>query len=234
MDEVHERALRTDGDGYYTRNYAGIGTIADPVFEQMQLLHRVQPIRSVFEIGCTTGFRLEKARSAFGARCAGLEISPAAVSEARERYPNVDVREGTAPRDMAQWESSSFNVVVVGHVLYLLPRAELFELAAAVDRILTDGGHIIVMDFLSPFAHHSRYSHHSDLSVFKHDPSAPWVWSPTYQLVSRQVYSLADIPSSSADPRSWQTVDVVRKLSVANSYPERSAHPSVHDESGAV
>jgi len=234
MDEIHERALRTDGDGYYTRNYAGIGTIADPVFEQMQLLHRVQPIRAVFEIGCTTGFRLEKARGAFGARCAGLEISPAAVAEARERYPSVDVREGIAPRDMAQWESSSFDVVVVGHVLYLLPREALFALAAEVDRILADGGHIIVMDFLSPANHHSRYSHHSDLSVFKHDPSGPWVWSPTYQLVSRQVYPLADVPSSSTDPRSWQTVDVVRKLAVADAYPERSAHPSVHDEPGAV
>jgi SAM-dependent methyltransferase len=234
VDEGQERALRTDGDGYYARNYTGIGTIADPIFDQMQILNQVRPIQSVFEIGCTTGFRLEKARAAFGARCAGLEISPTAVAEAHERYPAVDVREGTAPRDMRHWESSSFDVVVVGHVLYLLPRSDLFALAAAVDRLLVDGGHIIVMDFLSPDAHHSRYSHHPELSVFKHDPSGPWVWSPTFELVSRQVYPLADVVSSVVNPRSWQTVDVVRKLNMVDGYPERPAHPSVHDDPGAA
>jgi len=103
MTPEQEQALAQDGDGYHQRNYAGIGTIADPAFEQMQILHQVSPIQSVLEVGCTTGFRLEKARKAFGAQCSGIEISPSAVAEGLELYPEVELRVGAAPRDLKHW-----------------------------------------------------------------------------------------------------------------------------------
>ena len=65
--------------------------------------------------------------------------------------------------------------------------------------------------------------------MFKHDPSAPWLWSPTYTLVSRQVYDLADNPTSGRDPRAWQTVDVLRKLTIDEAYPQMVSLPSVHE-----
>lgn len=234
MREHLEHALRHDGDGYHSRNHAGIGTIADPVFAQLELIHRVRPITSVLEIGCTTGFRLERARTAFGAACAGLEVSPAAVAEGRERYPDVDLHEGIAPRDLERWSGTSFDVVIVGHFLYLLPREELFALAAAVDRLVADGGHLVVMDFFSPAPTSAPYAHHPDLRVFKHDPSLPWQWSPTYCLVSRQVYELADEPVAFQDARAWQTVDVLRKLSSSEAYPPAPTLPSIHEPRGAV
>lgn len=229
MHEVHERALQQDGDGYHSRNYAGIGTIADPAFEALQLVHRVRPITSVLEVGCTTGFRLEKARLEFGARCAGLEVSPAAVEEGRRRYPEVQLEQGLAPRDLATWDGQAFDVVIVGHFMYLLPREDLFALAAAVDRLVAPGGHLVVMDFLHPTPMGAPYSHHADLRVFKHDPSAPWLWSPTYALVSRRVYDVSEDPAVCADPRAWQTVDVLRKLTVDEAYPPTATLPSVHE-----
>lgn len=234
MREIHEQALRDDGDGYHTRNHAGIGTIADPAFSALELLHRVSPIGSVLEIGCTTGFRLEKARVAFGARCAGLEISPSAVEEGRTRYPQVQIELGAAPRDLDRWAGEQFDVVIVGHFEYLLPREELFGLAAAVDRLVVDGGHIIVMDFLHPTPMSADYRHHRDLRVFKHDPSAPWLWSPTYTLVQRQVYDVSESPEACVDPRAWQTVDVLRKLSVDEAYPPLPTLPSVHEREGSA
>ena len=234
MKEELERALQQDGDGYHARNYSGIGTIADPAFEAMQLIHRLAPIGSVLEIGCTTGFRLEKARVALGARCVGLEISPAAVSEGRERYPEVHIELGAAPRDLDRWPDEQFDVVIVGHFEYLLPREELFGLAAAVDRLVVDGGHIIVMDFLHLTPMSADYRHHPDLRVFKHDPSAPWLWSPTYTLVQRQVYDVSESPEVCADPRAWQTIDVLRKLSADEAYPPLPTLPSVHEREGSA
>lgn len=234
MREQLEHALRRDGDGYHARSHAGIGTITDPVFAQLELIHRVRPITSVLEIGCTTGFRLARARTAFGATCAGLEVAPAAVAEGRERYPDVDLREGVAPRDLEHWAATTFDVVVVGHFLYLLPREEVFALAAAVDRLVVDGGHLVVMDFLSPTPTSAPYAHHADLRVFKHDPSLPWQWSPTYFLVSRQVYEIAENPVAAQDPRAWQTVDVLRKLSSDEAYPQAATLPSVHEPRDAV
>ena len=229
MLDRQESALRDDGDGYHARNHACIGTIADPVFNQMALINRVRPTHTILEIGCTTGFRLEKARLAFGAECAGLEVSPAAIDEGRARYPHVQLELGLAPRDLSQWAGRSFDIVVVGHFQYLLPREELFGLAAAVDSLVAPGGHVIVMDFLHPQPISATYKHHADLTVFKHDPSAPWLWSPTYTLVSRQVYDLADNPTSGRDPRAWQTVDVLRKLTIDEAYPQMVSLPSVHE-----
>ncbi len=61
MKPEESAALAADGDRYHRVNYDGIGTIADPAFAQMEIIHAVSPIRSVLEIGCTTGFRLDKA-----------------------------------------------------------------------------------------------------------------------------------------------------------------------------
>ena len=228
MREAQEEALRVDGDGYHSRNHPGIGTIADPAFEALALIHQVRPVTSVLEIGCTTGFRLEKARVAFGSRGVGLEVSPAAVAEGSSLYPSLDLRVGVAPRDLSLWAGESFDVVIVGHFQYLLPREDLFSLAAAVDALLSPGGHLIVEDFLHPHPVSSDYRHHEDLRVFKHDPSAPWLWSPTYTLVSRRVYDVSEDAASCVDPRAWQTVDVLRKLTVSEAYPAAPTLPSVH------
>ena len=56
------QALESDGDGYLYRNRAGIGTIADPVTDAVLEIHAMSPIGRVLEIGCSTGFRLEKLR----------------------------------------------------------------------------------------------------------------------------------------------------------------------------
>lgn len=239
MDPSAEEALRRDGDRYHRVNHDGVGTIADPAFEQIVLCHGVSPVRSVLEVGCSTGFRLAKAAAELGARVAGLEASADAVAEGRARHPELDLRCGIAPRDLAWWEGERFDIVVIGHLLYLQPREVLFPLAAAVDGLLADGGHLIVEDFLAPTPASVPYRHDPGLRVFKTDPSAPWTWSPTYQLVSRTVYgiatdadprfSLSSGLATQVDPMAWQTVDVVRKLRAPEAYPERPSLPSVHD-----
>lgn len=230
MHEDQAAALTADGDGYHSRNYAGIGTIDDPAFDLLAMLHEIEPLTSILEVGCTTGFRLEKARTAFNAHCVGLEASAAAVDEGRRLYPAIDLAQGVAPRDLSQWGGQQFDVVILGHFTFILPRESLFELAARVDGLVRPGGHLIVMDFLYPHAMSAPYTHHDDLRVFKHDPSAPWLWSPTYALVSRQVYPLARNLSDGKNPQSWQNIDVLRKLRVDEAYPTAVTLPSVHDD----
>jgi len=229
MTPEERAALATDGDRYHTMNYSGIGTIADPVFQQMHVINTVSPIDSVLEIGCTTGFRLEKARREFNARCSGIELSPNAVAEGKTKFPDLDIRLGAAPADLDQWNGDTFDVIVVGHLLYLLPRSELFALAAAVDRLLAEGGHLIVMDFIYHRDTVSTYVHQGNLQVFKGDPSRPWSWSPQYFLVHRDVYPLAGAPSTQQFSWQWQTVDVLRKLSIVDSHVRVEPPSSVHE-----
>lgn len=228
MDPQQEAALQRDGDGYHKRNHAGIGTIADPVFDALTLIHSVRPIYSVLEVGCTTGFRLNKVNKSFGAVAVGVEVSPASVAEGRDLYPNIELIQGLAPRDLPSPDTRTFDVVVLGHFQYLLPRSDLFEVAYRVDRLLTDGGHIVATDFFFNTPMSTEYAHTSDLEVFKEDPTSPWTWSPTYTLVSRSTYSLASDLSTQQDESNWQTLDVVRKHAVAHAYPRRPSPPSIH------
>ena len=221
-------ALARDGDRYHRVNYEGIGTIADPAFSQLEVIHAVSPIGSVLEIGCTTGFRLGKAQRAFGAQCAGLEASVAAVNEGKEKYPRVDIRQGIAPQDLDQWSGSKFDVVVVGHLLYLLPRSVLFQFAAQVDSLLADNGHLIVEDFIYHRDSVAEYTHQESLSPYKGNPSGPWSWNPQYFLVHRNVYPLCSDAVSQREPNQWQSIDVLRKLPAGVAYEKVQAPSSVH------
>jgi SAM-dependent methyltransferase len=226
-------ALTADGDRYYLANHKGIGTIADPAFSQMEVIHSVSPIGSVLEIGCTTGFRLDKAQRAFGAQCAGLEASDSAVAEGAEKYPQIDIRQGIAPQDLNQWSGSKFDVVVVGHLLYLLPRSVLFEFAAEVDSLLADNGHLIVVDFFYHRNTVAPYAHQDSLLLYKGDPSGPWSWNPQYFLVHRDVYPLRVEANSQREPNQWQSIDVLRKLSESQAYENVNSPKSVHALEGS-
>jgi len=221
-------ALAADGDRYHRVNYDGIGTIADPAFTQMQVINSVAPIRSVLEIGCTTGFRLDKAQREFSASCNGLEASPAAVVEGQARYPQVDIRQGVAPADLNQFAGSTFDVVVVGHLLYLLPRSDLFEFAAQVDSLLGENGHLIIVDFIYHRDTVATYAHQDSLQLYKGDPSQPWSWHPQYFLVHRDIYPLHADGSSQNEPNQWQSIDVLRKLPLTQAYENVNSPASVH------
>lgn len=241
MDEKVSNALKSDGDRYHLVNHDGVGTIADPLFDKLRIIHQVSPITSILEVGCSTGFRLEKSRVEFGAKCFGVEASAEAVNEGRESFPQLTLVNGVAPDVLTQWADETFDVVTLGHLLYLLPRESLFALAAQVDRLLRPGGHLLVEDFFSTSPSSSDYRHTSVLKVFKSDPTAPWTWSPTYTLVSRSVYelstqadprfSLSNGLTTQGDSRAWQTLDVVRKNEVLEAYPEKVGLPSIHDTS---
>ena len=164
-----------------------------------------------------------------GADCHGLEASQDAVHEGRAAYPLLHLEQGLAPDDLAQWTGSTFDCIILGFFTYLLPRPALFSLAAAVDELLADNGHLIVFDFFSPAPMSSPYAHHPALTTYKSDPSAPWLWSPTYRLVGRSVYPLHEDAGLNSDPGNWKTLDILRKLPVESAYPASTAIRSVHD-----
>jgi hypothetical protein len=105
----------------------------------------------------------------------------------------------------------------------------LFQLAAKVDSLLSDGGPLIISDFIAHLDTVSSYSHHEFLHVFKGNPSAPWSWHPQYFLVHRNVYPLSVDPSSQREPNQWQSIDVLRKLSVDQAFQSVPRPASVHD-----
>jgi SAM-dependent methyltransferase len=213
-------SISREADAYYVRNVDQNKPVSDPMMPALQRIHAVRPMQSVLEIGSNTGWRLDGIRSGLGVvKVCGVEASHLAVDEHQATYPDIPVVRGVAPQVLSSFPAGSFDTVIVGFLMYLLPRDLLFTFAAEVDRILADDGHVVIEDFLHPTAVSRDYTHDDQLRVFKHDPSAPWSWSPTYSLIDRQLIEHEAHTVDNADPSRWITVDVLRKHPLTTAYP---------------
>ena len=217
---VMNSPILEDADAYYLRNAEQHKPSTDPMLPCLQRIHKINKIRSVLEVGSNTGWRLEGIRETFNTpTVTGVEASSLAIEEHRATYPHIPVIHGVAPDALSSFPDGRFDTVIVGFLMYLLPRNMLFQFAAEVDRILMDGGHIVIEDFLHPTPSSRDYTHHNQLKVFKNDPSIPWSWSPTYTLVDRQLIEHEAHVVNNADPSRWISIDVLRKHGLDVAYP---------------
>ena len=203
--------LNSEGDGFYRRNHrdlseAGMRAQDDQIIRCLRTL-AVKPKR-ILEIGCSNGWRLELMRREFGAECFGIDPSAEAVSEGGATYPGVSLLTGTAER--LPYESGSFELVIFGFCLYLCDRQDLFAIAAESDRVLADGGFLIILDFYPPLPYRNRYKHFNGLYSYKMDYAAMFLWNPTYTLASRLVF--ADRGSDWINPDERLSVAALRKV----------------------
>jgi SAM-dependent methyltransferase len=213
-------SISREADAYYVRNVDQNKPVSDPMLPALKRIYAVRPMQSVLEIGSNTGWRLDGIRSGLGVvKVCGVEASQLAVDEHEATYPDIPVVRGVAPQVLSGFPAASFDTVIVGFLMYLLPRDLLFGFAAEVDRLLADDGHIVIEDFLHPTPLSRNYTHDDQLRVFKHDPSAPWSWSPTYSLIDRQLIEHEAHTVDNADPSRWITVDVLRKHPLTTAYP---------------
>jgi hypothetical protein len=224
--EPFESVISEDSEKYFVRNSGAREKVRDPVLEAVKLISRSVRINAVMEIGCESGARLEKIRKITGANCTGLEASRSATELGQIQYPKVKFLQGVAPKDLMNPElvsdSSSFDCIILGFVSYLIPRNEIFLLSAYIDGLLENGGHLIIFDFVYPRHIRRDYVHDARLSTFKTDPSACWTWSPTYFLANREIYLDPNEDENFLEPRTWMTVDILRKFDADYAFPLES------------
>lgn len=159
------------------------------------------------------GRHLFRALREFGCSATEVEASLTATESAKKRFPQIEVDHGVAPSGLEDLAvDRSFDVIVAGFFLYLLPRPMLFRTASAIDSLLQVNGFLIISDFLSLYSTRRTYSHDEDFTVYKLDYSQAWTWNPQYTQVHRLVGSHSgstrNIPSNQQE---WVGVDVLMK-----------------------
>lgn len=183
--------LATEGDRYFRRNRMHRPDLdecagADLLLRSLADLE-LSPA-SVLEVGSSDGWRLESMRRTWpAARCAGVDPSAEAISAGAERYPELDLRRGTA--DDLPFEDGSFDLVVLGFCLYLCDRSDLFRIAAEVDRVLAPRGHIAIYDFHASQPHRNPYTHSAEMASYKMDYARLFDWNPAYHSVLRRMFA---------------------------------------------
>jgi SAM-dependent methyltransferase len=169
--------VETEGDAWLDRNRDKLGNAADdPVIRAVGVLP-VNP-KCILEVGSSNGWRLDKLRRLCGCEVFGVEPSEKGVAEAAAL--RVPTYRGTA--DELPLTHRRCDLIIMGFCLYVCDPRHYFTIAAEVDRVLQDGGHLIIHDFLSPWPFCRRYEHNPEILSRHFEPHKLWTGHPAYTL----------------------------------------------------
>ena len=175
--------LSGEGDAWFERNLPALGRKEQDLVVNELLNLQVQP-KLVAEVGCGEGERLSLLRKKFGSTCWGFDPSTKAVDHGRSTYPDIKFEIGTA--DKIELPDSSVDTLIFGFCLYLADPGDYFKIAAEADRVLIDGGLVVILDFSPSHVFKNSYSHKPGVFAHKIDLSRLFTWNPAYRLINRR------------------------------------------------
>ena len=173
-----------EGDRWFERNRTALNAF-DPVADlplKLIGLYGLTPQR-VLEIGAANGFRLAAIHERTGAETVAVEPSAQAVLNGRASFPFITFIRGTASAVPLR---DSFDLVIVNFVFHWIDRQSLLRAVAEADRLVSDGGYLLVGDFQPANQLQVRYHHLTTKEVFtyKQNYAAMFLASGLYHQVS--------------------------------------------------
>jgi SAM-dependent methyltransferase len=173
-----------EGDRWFDRNRGALGNFDSSTDLPLRLidLYRLAPAR-VLEIGAANGFRVATVHERTGAEAVAVEPSARAVLDGQENFPGVSFVRGTA---RAVPLRTTFDLVIVNFVFHWIDRRNLLEVAAETDRLVAEGGFLIIGDFYPTNQLQVRYHHLQDREVYtyKQNYAGTFLASGTYHPVA--------------------------------------------------
>lgn len=181
VDKQADIFLDGEAEKWLARNINKLPVDSDPVMEAIADA-KLKP-GSVLEIGCSNGWRVKLMQRLWG--CKAFGIDPMFKTE------NWNCFRGTAD-DLGHFENEELDLLLYGWCLYLCDREDLFTIVREGDRVLRDGGHIVIHDFHVAKPYKRKYKHRAGVFSYKMDYSQLWLANPSYSLVSRLLFDSGD------------------------------------------
>ena len=103
--------------------------------------------KKILEIGCSTGFILERIRQLTNAHCFGLDTSAMAIKEGKKIFPKLRLFHGEFSSH--KLNKKKYDLIIFGFFLFMVPPKDVFELFSKAHNSLKENGHIIIYDFES-------------------------------------------------------------------------------------
>ena len=181
QDQIFETG---EGDQWFARNKQGLEQF-DPETDfplRLMSLYDLHPT-SVLEIGAASGVRGAAIAKRCKSRVVALEPSADAVRYGKSRFPKVEFVRGAASAIPLK---DSFDLIVVNFVFHWIDRANLLRSVAEVDRVLADGGFLIIGDFCPSGLAKVQYHHLPEQKIYtyKQNYAATFLASGLYHSVS--------------------------------------------------
>jgi ubiquinone/menaquinone biosynthesis C-methylase UbiE len=213
--------LNGEADNWFKRNESMLGESQSAIDVEVvsQFLQPFkQSIEKILEIGCSNGKKLQGICSAIDASGYGIDPSQTAIEDGKSRFAGKDINLAVGTASKLEFPDSYFDVVYFGFSLYLLDRSSLFQSIAEADRVLRDGGYLVIHDFDPGFRTKRSYVHREGVSSYKNSYSDFFVSSGHYYLVSKSSFSHS---STSFNP------DPNERISISLLYKETEAYPEL-------
>lgn len=184
--------LAGEGEAWMKRNEGRYDENNDPVLAAIDQF-ALHPKR-VLEIGCADGARLAVLERMWG--CDVVGVDPAWNTKAGASL--CMVWNGTALDPPVC--NDSFDAIIYGWCLYLCDPEDYFKIAEAGDRILRDGGYLIVYDFCTDHPYKVPYKHKEGIFSHHYDFSKLWLGHPAYSMYGRTVQDETCVTILKKDP----------------------------------
>lgn len=173
-----------EGDRWFDRNRGALNAFDPAADLPLKLigLYGLNPER-VLEIGAANGFRLAAIRERTGAEAVALEPSGEAIRNGKASYPFVTFIRGTVSAVPLR---DSFDLVIVNFVFHWVDRQNLLHAVAEVDRLVGEGGYLLIGDFYPANQLQVRYHHleTEEIFTYKQNYAAMFLASGLYHQVS--------------------------------------------------
>lgn len=184
--------LTYEADNWFERNKSIINSYTTSGDKVIELIQRYNVDSDSFlEIGCSAGYRLNALKELYPKSTVfGIEPSKKAIEFGKENYKNINFSHGTAD-DLSNFENESLDVIIVGFVFYVIDRNILFKVIAEIDRVLKNGGVIIIIDFFSESSLKNSYQHIDEFQAYSYKQNYDEIFtiSKLYYLLDKSTFS---------------------------------------------
>lgn len=211
-----------EGNSWFYRNKDQLGIKPDLPSFLIDLLGNKEEVKSIAELGCANGWRLDSLRKKFGDMLtySGVDASIDAIEDGKTRYPGLNLSQGLLSDIPLQTE---FDIVIVYFVFHWVDRSTLARSVSEVDRVVKEGGLLIIGDFLPDFQQKRHYHHCPGQKVYtyKQDYSKIFDSLGIYKEVARFCFDheYHDLKINSGTSSSRGVCTVLKK-SLSEFYPE--------------
>lgn len=170
----------SEGDRWFERNRTALNVFDAEADFPLKLIgfYNLCPER-VLEIGAANGVRLAAIHARTGAEVVAVEPSAQAVLNGKASFPSVTFVRGNAAAIPLQ---ECFDLVIVNFVFHWIDRANLLKVVAETDRLVQNGGFLLIGDF-HPFNQLKVRYHHletAQVHTYKQDYAATFLASGLY------------------------------------------------------
>lgn len=189
-----EAFLEFEADLWFDRNKSalvGFDAKTDPVLRVMRD-YQMMP-KNCLEIGSSCGHRLNQIKQDFSnCKAVGVDPSAKAVEKGRLFFPDIDLCRGTSD-DLSLFEDDTFDLVICGFFLYVVDRKLLLQTIAEIDRVLKNGGQLIIYDFFAKKPAGNAYHHIKSFEAYSYKQNYEDIFlaSGLYHLLHKETFNHA-------------------------------------------